>query len=127
MKKLFGVLALSLFLSGSAYAETVLLKCEYEDGKLQRYKNNKPQKVEKDNAIKEIEITPDSPIVVDNGHLVAYTEGVNYTVDKSGGWKTTMIGGEGLILRFSGTGKIWIQSRNLESLASTLIPFMGSN
>ena len=47
MKKLFGILALSLFLSGSAYAETVLLKCEYEDGKLQRYKNNKPQKVEK--------------------------------------------------------------------------------
>ncbi|RJU82404.1 MAG: TIGR00266 family protein, partial [Candidatus Poseidoniales archaeon] len=78
-------------------------------------------------AIKEIEITPDSPIVVDNGHLVAYSEGVNYTVDKSGGWKTTMLGGEGLILRFSGIGKIWIQSRNLESLASTLIPFMGSN
>ena len=78
-------------------------------------------------AIKEIEITPDSPIVVDNGHLVAYSEGVNYTVDKSGGWKTTMLGGEGLILRFSGMGKIWIQSRNLESLASTLIPFIGSN
>ena len=59
MKKLFGILALSLFLSGSAYAETVLLKCEYEDGKLQRYKNNKPQKVEKDNAIKEYEIKLD--------------------------------------------------------------------
>ena len=59
MKKLFGILALSLFLSGSAYAETVLLKCEYKDGKLQRYKNNKPQKVEKDNAIKEYEIKLD--------------------------------------------------------------------
>ena len=59
MKKLLGILALSLFLSGSAYAETVLLKCEYEDGKLQRYKNNKPQKVEKDNAIKEYEIKLD--------------------------------------------------------------------
>ena len=58
---------------------------------------------------------------------MAYSEGVNYAVDKSGGWKTTMLGGEGLILRFSGTGKIWIQSRNLESLASTLVPFMGSN
>lgn len=59
MKKLLGILALSLFMSGSAYAETVLLKCEYEDGKLQRYKNNKPQKVEKDNAIKEYEIKLD--------------------------------------------------------------------
>ncbi len=46
-------------MSGSAYAEIVLLKCEYEDGKLQRYKNNKPQKVEKDNAIKEYEIKLD--------------------------------------------------------------------
>jgi len=59
MKKILGILALSLFMSGSAYAEIVLLKCEYEDGKLQRYKNNKPQKVEKDNAIKEIEIKLD--------------------------------------------------------------------
>ena len=42
MKKILGILALSLFMSGSAYAEIVLLKCEYEDGKLQRYKNNKP-------------------------------------------------------------------------------------
>ena len=59
MKKILGILALSLFMSGSAYAEIVLLKCEYEDGKLQRYKNNKPQKVEKDNAIKEYEIKLD--------------------------------------------------------------------
>ena len=59
MKKLLSILALSLFMSGSAYAETVLLKCEYKDGKLQRYKNNKPQKVEKDNAIKEYEIKLD--------------------------------------------------------------------
>ena len=60
MKKLLGILALSLFLSGSAYAETVLLKCEYKDGKLQRYKNKKPQKVEKLNdPRKEYEIKLD--------------------------------------------------------------------
>jgi hypothetical protein len=59
MKKLLSILVLSLLFCGSAYAETVLLKCEYEDGKLQRYKNNKPQKVEKDNAIKEYEIKLD--------------------------------------------------------------------
>jgi uncharacterized protein (TIGR00266 family) len=74
-------------------------------------------------AIKEIEITPDTPIVVDNGHIVAFTEGVSYRVAPSGGLKTTLLGGEGLILQFSGAGKIWIQSRNLGALAGSLRQF----
>ena len=59
MTKILSIIALIYLMSANLYAETVLLKCEYEDGKLQRYKNNKPQKVEKDNAIKEIEIKLD--------------------------------------------------------------------
>ena len=80
-------------------------------------------------AIKEIEVTPDAPIVVDNGHLVAFTEGVSYGVAPSGGLKTTIFGGEGLILQLSGEGKVWIQSRNLGALAGSLVPFLpsGSN
>lgn len=35
-------------------AETMLLKCEFIDGKLQRYKNDKPQKVEKPNNPKKV-------------------------------------------------------------------------
>ena len=77
-------------------------------------------------AIKEIEVRPDAPIVVDNGHLVAFTEGVTYGVAPSGGLKTTVFGGEGLVLQFSGAGKVWIQTRNIESLAGRLIPFMPS-
>ena len=74
-------------------------------------------------AIKEIEVTPDTPFVVDNGHIVAFTEGVSYRVAPSGGLKSTIFGGEGLILQFSGTGKVWIQSRNLWALAASA-PFM---
>ena len=77
-------------------------------------------------AIKEIEVRPDAPIVVDNGHLVAFTEGVTYGVAPSGGLKTTVFGGEGLVLQLSGAGKVWIQTRNIESLAGRLIPFMPS-
>ena len=75
-------------------------------------------------AIKEIEVTPDAPVVVDNGHLVAFTEGVSYGVAASGGLKTTMFGGEGLVLELTGSGKIWIQSRNLAALADKLTPFL---
>ena len=57
MKKLLSILALALFFSGYAHAETLLLKCEFIDGKLDRYKDNKFLKVEKINdPIKEHEI-----------------------------------------------------------------------
>ena len=49
MKKLLLVLAFSLLALNVANAETILLKCEYIDGKLDRYKDNKFLKVEKIN------------------------------------------------------------------------------
>jgi len=75
-------------------------------------------------AIKQVEVTPDAPMIVDNGHLVAFTKGVSYDVQKAGSWKSTLLGGEGLVLRMTGSGKVWIQTRNLESLANKLIPFL---
>ena len=71
-------------------------------------------------AIKGIDVTPDTPIVVDTGHLVAFTEGVSYHTDIDGGWTSVFFSGEGIILQFSGEGKVWIQSRNLRALADTL-------
>ena len=75
-------------------------------------------------AIKEIEVTPNPPIVVDNGHLVAFTNGVSYEAQKAGSWKTTIFGGEAIVLRLSGSGKAWIQTRNFEALANKLMPFL---
>lgn len=75
-------------------------------------------------ALKEIEVSEDAPIAVDNGHLVAFTDGVTYRVAPSGGMKSTMFGGEGLILELSGSGKVWIQTRNLESLVDRIIPLL---
>ena len=49
MKKLLIVLVFSLLDFNVANAETILLKCEYIDGKLDRYKDNKFLKVEKIN------------------------------------------------------------------------------
>jgi hypothetical protein len=49
MKKLLLVLGFSLLVLNVAYAETILLKCEFIDGKLDRYKDNKFLKVEKIN------------------------------------------------------------------------------
>ena len=75
-------------------------------------------------AIKEIEVTPTTPLRVDNGHLVAFTDDIQYSVVPSGGLKTSLFGGEALVLEIQGSGKVWIQSRNIEALASTIIPFL---
>jgi hypothetical protein len=49
MKKTLFIIFVSLFMSVNGYAETLLLKCEFIDGKLDRYKDNKFLKVEKIN------------------------------------------------------------------------------
>lgn len=50
--------------------------------------------------------------IVDTGHIVAFTEGLDYSVSRIGGYKSLFFSGEGFICRFKGKGKVWIQSRN---------------
>lgn len=78
-------------------------------------------------AIKEIEVTPDRPIKIDNGHVVAFTEGLSYNVSRVKGLGSFMFGGEGFTLDFQGSGKVWIQTRNMSSLATQLMPFLPSS
>lgn len=75
-------------------------------------------------AMKEIEVTPDKPIKIDNGHVVAFTEGLSYNISKVKGLGSFMFGGEGFTLDFQGSGKVWIQTRNMSSLATQLVPFL---
>ena len=75
-------------------------------------------------AMKEIEVTPDKPIKIDNGHVVAFSEGLNYQISKVKGLGSFFFGGEGFTLDFHGSGSVWIQTRNIQSLANQLIPFL---
>ncbi len=74
-------------------------------------------------ALKEIEVAGEE-IVVDTGHVVAFTDGVSYSVGKVGGLGSALVGGEGFVLKFNGNGKVWIQTRDFSALAARLIPFM---
>ncbi|MDH4262620.1 MAG: TIGR00266 family protein [Spirochaetia bacterium] len=58
--------------------------------------------------------------IVDTGHIVAFDESLNYKIEKFGSWKSFLIGGEGLVARFSGHGNVWIQSRNVPQLGQWL-------
>ncbi|MBI2195243.1 MAG: TIGR00266 family protein [Planctomycetes bacterium] len=50
--------------------------------------------------------------VVDTGHIVAFEDTLHYSIERVGGWFSTFFSGEGLVARFSGRGRLYIQSRN---------------
>jgi uncharacterized protein (TIGR00266 family) len=57
-------------------------------------------------------------LVVDTGHVVAFTEGLEYSISRLGGYKSLFLSGEGLVCRFRGQGKVWIQTRKIEPFAA---------
>ena len=77
-------------------------------------------------AIVEIPVAGD--YVVDTGYLVAFEDSLDYNVEMMGGLSfkgltTGILGGEGLVCRFQGTGRVWVQSRCLFPLLNFLNPF----
>jgi len=73
-----------------------------------------------------IEIDVNDGYVVDTGHIVAFTETLEYKISKVGGYKSLFFSGEGLVCRFSGEGKVWIQTRKVNPLAWWVHPFRRS-
>jgi uncharacterized protein (TIGR00266 family) len=75
-----------------------------------------------------VEIPVNGDYVVDTGYIVAFEDTLNYHVEMMGGLsfkslKTGILGGEGLVCRFRGQGRLWVQSRNLFPLLNFLNPF----
>jgi uncharacterized protein (TIGR00266 family) len=56
--------------------------------------------------------------VVDSGHLVAYEPSVNLRIGLAGGLFSSLFSGEGLVLRLKGPGRVYLQSRSIDALAS---------
>lgn len=59
-------------------------------------------------------------MVVDTGHVVGWEQGVDWEVTGMGNLFSTIFSGEGLVLRFRGHGKVWLQTRSLGALAGWL-------
>ena len=72
-------------------------------------------------AIHAINLAPGEEIVVDNGHLVAWPDYMNYRIEKaSNGWISSMVSGETLVCRFTGPGVVLIQTRKPEGFQQWL-------
>jgi uncharacterized protein (TIGR00266 family) len=65
----------------------------------------------------------DGDYIVDTGHIVAFEPSLNFTISKAGAsWMSSILGGEGLVCKFSGKGTLWCQSHNPNSFGSSVGP-----
>lgn len=71
----------------------------------------------------EVECTSAKPVSIDNEHVVAWDTGLDYSIEVASG-TFGFTTGEGLVNKFTGNGKILIQTRNLHSLADAVKPFL---
>ncbi|NUM70294.1 MAG: TIGR00266 family protein [Ignavibacteriaceae bacterium] len=59
---------------------------------------------------------------VDTGCIVAFTEGIDYSIERAGNLKSMFFGGEGLFLAtLRGTGTVYLQSLPFSRLANKII------
>jgi uncharacterized protein (TIGR00266 family) len=59
---------------------------------------------------------------LDTGCLVAFTPGIDYSIERAGNLKSMFLGGEGLFLAtLRGTGTVWLQSLPFARLADKIL------
>ena len=76
-------------------------------------------------AIHPIDLPAGREVIIDNYHLVAWPEGMQYTIEKaSAGFISSFTSGEGLVCRFRGPGRVLIQTRNPSGFGNWVMPFL---
>ncbi len=63
-------------------------------------------------------------MILDNYQLVALSSTANYRVTKHGNFKTTLFGGEALVMEIVGPGTVYFQTKNIMEFIRALIPFL---
>lgn len=70
-------------------------------------------------AIHPINLAEGEEIIIDNGHLVAWADYMDYKIEKaSKDWVGSIMSGECLVCRFKGPGTVLIQTRNPNGFSS---------
>lgn len=73
-------------------------------------------------AIHQVDIPAGQNYIIDSGHIVAFPEGMSFQVQKAGSWKSTILGGEGLVVNLAGPGTVLLQTRSEDSFLHWLLP-----
>ncbi|MFW5829820.1 MAG: TIGR00266 family protein [Planctomycetota bacterium] len=69
------------------------------------------------------QVDVDGAYTVDTGHIVAFEDTLSFRLGKAGGSLIgSFLGGEGLVCKFSGTGRLWCQTHNPGTFGRLLGP-----
>ena len=67
----------------------------------------------------------DGEYIVDTGNIVAYEDSLEFNISKAGkSWVSSFVGGEGLVCRFKGTGRVWCQTHADKLFGAKLTPHL---
>jgi len=75
-------------------------------------------------GILETKLQAGEKMIIDNYQLVALSSTASYRVTKHGSFKTTLFGGEALVMELIGPGTVYIQTKNVMEFARALLPFL---
>lgn len=65
-------------------------------------------------------LQPGQTLIVDNFHLVGFSDTCSYKVTRFGGLKETLLGGEGLVTQITGPREVHIQTKNMQEFTEWL-------
>jgi uncharacterized protein (TIGR00266 family) len=74
--------------------------------------------------IEKHELAPGEEFVCDNGVMMAFHSNMQHKVSKVGGKKSFFLGGEGIVIRYTGPGVVYTQNREIGLLASLIVPYL---
>ncbi len=70
------------------------------------------------------ELKDGEKMILDNYQLVALTSTASYRVTKHGSFKTTLFGGEALVIEIVGPGTVYLQTKSIMEFVRAIIPFL---
>ncbi|RLE57464.1 MAG: TIGR00266 family protein [Thermoprotei archaeon] len=71
-------------------------------------------------GLQKVEVAPGERIIIDNFHFVAMPANVDWCIRKFGGWKSTLFGGEGIVVEVRGPATVYLQTRILPPFAKLI-------
>ena len=74
-------------------------------------------------SIKKLELH-NQEVTIDNAHVVAWSQSLNYHVHLENGFWQSIGTGEGVVNTFQGTGDVYVQRLNLQTFAGSLSKFI---
>lgn len=81
--------------------------------------------LEVDGSVEKLVLQPGQTMIVDPGHIAAYSPNLTVSLETVKGFKNIFLGGEGLfICRVTGPGELFLQTLTASKMAAAILPFI---